>query len=254
MSDGMRTANVQPSGGAGRPEQPATVNPEFDRYAPKYAALLRDPVRDRFASGSDFFHRRKWMLIRNFLGERDKPSNTLNWLDIGCGQGELLRLAGTEFATAVGCDPSEKMLEACSSAKIVQQPSPTELPFPDESFDFVTAVCVYHHVRLEQRAELTASIYRVLKTGGVFCLIEHNPWNPVTQVVVRRCPLDVDAALLTAFKASRLMRSADLKIIDTTYFLYFPESVFNRIGWLEKYLGRLPAGGQFATFCRKRAH
>jgi SAM-dependent methyltransferase len=252
VNKGMRTANVKPPGGAAAGHaRPKAANPEFDQYAPTYSTLLRDPVRDRFACGSDFFHQRKWALIRDFLADRETPSNTLDWLDVGCGQGELLRLAGNEFATAVGCDPSKEMLETCSSALIVQQPSPTELPFPDESFDLVTAVCVYHHVRRKQRAELTWSIYRVLKPGGVFCMIEHNPWNLVTQLIVRRCPVDVDAELITASKASRLMRFAGLEIIGTTYFLYFPESIFNRFGWIERCLGKLPGGGQFASFGRK---
>lgn len=82
-------------------------------------------------------------------------------------------------------------------------------------------------------------------------MIEHNPLNPVTQIIVRRCPVDSDAELLTASTASRLMRSADLEILETAYFLYFPERVFNRIGWIERYLGKLPAGGQFAMFSRR---
>ena len=227
------------------------MNPEFDSYAPAYRNLLQDPIRDRFANGSQFFHRRKARLILDFFARQNESTAGMAWLDVGCGQGELLKIAESSFGRSVGCDPSAKMMEACTGIEMFEQPYATELPFPDRSFDFVTAVCVYHHVPREQRTALTASIYRVLKPGGVFCLIEHNPFNPVTQIIVRRCPVDSDAELLTASTASRLTRSAGLKLIETAYFLYFPERVFNRIGRIEQYLRPLPAGGQFAMFSRR---
>jgi SAM-dependent methyltransferase len=227
------------------------MSPEFDSYAPEYRNLLYDPIRDRFANDSQFFHRRKARLIHDFFARQNVSTAGMAWLDVGCGQGELLKIAGSAFARAVGCDPSAKMMQACAGIEMFEQPSPTELPFPNRSFDFITAACVFHHVPLEQRAALTASIYRILRLGGVFCLIEHNPFNPITQIIVKRCPVDSDAELLTASTASGLMRSADLEIIETAYFLYLPERLFNRIGWIERYLRPLPAGGQFATFSRR---
>jgi ubiquinone/menaquinone biosynthesis C-methylase UbiE len=226
------------------------MTPEFDSYAPEYRDLLQDPIRDRFANGSQFFHRRKAHLIHDFFTQQNVSTAGMAWLDVGCGQGELLKIAESSFGRSVGCDPSAKMMESCAGIELFEQPSATELPFPAQSFDFITAVCVYHHVPREQRSALTASIYRVLKPGGIFCLIEHNPFNPVTQIIVRRCPVDSDAELLTASTAARLMRSADLEVLETAYFLYFPERVFKRIGWMERHLRRLPAGGQFAMFSR----
>ena len=224
---------------------------EFDRYAPKYSDLLRDPTRDRFAAKALFFHRRKWMLIRDFFAKQKVAMSGLDWLDVGCGQGDLLGLAGADFRQAVGCDPSGGMIQSCGVARVVEQPSAGELPFPDKSFDFVTAVCVYHHVHGADRARLTQSIHRILRPGGVFCMIEHNPWNPVTQAIVKRCPVDSDAELLTASRSARLAGDANLKVINTDYFLYFPEKIFERIGWMEAPLRKFPLGGQFAMFCRK---
>lgn len=227
------------------------MNPEFDQYASAYSHLLQDPIRDRFASDSEFFHRRKWRLIQNFFAQQQIATSQMAWLDVGCGGGELLRLGADQFGQALGCDPSTAMIETCTSAEIYRQTSPTELPFPDASFEFVTAVCVYHHVHGEERAALTKSIYRVLKPGGVFCLVEHNPWNPVTRLIVRRCPIDVDAELLTASAASGLMKSANLVIMKMVYFLYFPGRTFKILSRIENYLGKLPLGGQFAMFCQK---
>ena len=227
---------------------------EFDRYAAEYSNLLSDPLRNRFAADPIYFHHRKWMLIRDFFAQHNMNSSQLSWLDVGCGQGELLSLAGGAFAQAAGCDPSTRMIGSCASAKVYEQLSSTELPFDDQSFDFVTAVCVYHHVHGADRELLTKSIDRVLRPGGVFCLIEHNPWNPVTRLIVKRCPVDSDAELLTPSLAAGLARAANaanLEVIETAYFLYFPENIFRHIGKAERFLRKWPSGGQFAVFFRK---
>ncbi len=226
------------------------MNPEFDQFAPEYSRLLDDPIRNQFTGDPAFFHHRKWMLIRDFFERQALDPSRMNWLDVGCGQGELLGLAAGSFAQAAGCDPSSRMIQSCANGKVYQQPSPAELPFPDGSFDFVTAVCVYHHVHGGDRALLTKSIRRVLRPGGVFCIIEHNPWNPVTQAIVKRCPVDSDAKLLTASEAARLIRSVDLEIVETNYFLYLPEKLFRRMDWIEHSLRYWPLGGQYAVFCR----
>ena len=224
---------------------------EFDRFAPEYSHLLEDPVKDLFAPHTDFFHRKKWTVIQDFFAHQRMDCSRLSWLDVGCGQGDLLRLAGANFARAVGCDPSNGMIQSSGSARVIEQPSAGELPFPDGSFDFVTAVCVYHHVHGEDRTHLTRSIHRVLRPGGVFCMIEHNPWNPVTRIIVKRCPVDVDAELLTASHAAKLTHNIGLKAVATHYFLYLPETIFEKVGWIEQPLRKLPLGGQFAMFCRK---
>jgi SAM-dependent methyltransferase len=227
------------------------MSTEFDEYASSYSALLRDPVRDYFAGDTGFFHRRKWELIRGFLIQHAQDPAQLSWLDVGCGQGHLLHIAGKHFGRAVGCDPSQKMMSCCTSAEVYAQPSPVALPFETESFDFVTAACVFHHVHGSDRTRLTASIRRILKPGGIFCIIEHNPCNPITRLIVRRCPIDSDAELLGPRLASRLMCSAGLEVLDVLYFLYFPESLFHAFGAFESLLRYWPLGGQYAIFGRR---
>ena len=122
--------------------------PEFDSYAREYSELLRDPLRDRFATSPLFFHQRKWSVIQEFFESRGRSMHEASWLDIGCGQGELLRLGQSAFARVAGCDLSQEMLKASEGLEVRLQTTPISLPFDSESFDFVTAVCVYHHVGL----------------------------------------------------------------------------------------------------------
>jgi SAM-dependent methyltransferase len=229
------------------------LRPEFDQYADSYAELLDDPLRNRFAHDPLYFHRRKWLLIGRLLKQAGVNVSTQRWLDVGCGRGELLQIAGSHFAQAIGCDPSAAMLSAHPSFRTHEQPSLVELPFEDNSVDFVTAVCVYHHVHGAARTLLTREIKRVLTPGGLCCIIEHNPWNPVTRAIVKRCPVDVDAELLTARSASRLLQEAGFQTLSTDYFLYLPEKLFYRLGFLEGMLRRSPFGGQYAVLARAPA-
>jgi SAM-dependent methyltransferase len=126
-----------------------------------------------------------------------------------------------------------------------------KLPFADGAFDFLTVVCVYHHVPPERRSLLTAETVRVLRPGGVLCIIEHNPWNPVTKLIVSRTPVDADAQLLTAVESASLMSHAGCKVSETRFFLLFPERLHRFTKQVEDTFRALPLGGQYAVFARK---
>lgn len=226
---------------------------EFDGYAAGYRELLRDPIRDRFAPGSAFFMQRKWLLLRQFLGNRGVPPDTGRWLDVGCGQGDLLRLGKAFFRESAGCDLSSEMLAEAKDLNVRLQPAPDALPYGAGEFDLVTAVCVYHHVAEDRmRAALTSEIRRVVKPGGVFCIVEHNPWNPATRLIVSRTPVDADARLLTAAESCTLLSRGGFQVLEKEFFLYLPERLYQGMPFLERWLKRIPLGGQYAVFGEKR--
>jgi len=227
------------------------MSAEFDRYAGDYENLLRDPLRDRFAASAEFFHFRKWLVIEDFLRRRSTGSKELCWLDAGCGKGELLRLGKAHFRKAMGCDPSAEMLRESGGLDVTYQPEPARLPFEDQSFDLITAVCVYHHLGPAERVALTNEARRVLRPGGYFAIFEHNPANPATRLVVSRAAVDCNAVLLRARESRGLMRAAGLAPIETIYYLYLPQRLFKFAGKLERFLTRVPLGGQYAVFGEK---
>jgi ubiquinone/menaquinone biosynthesis C-methylase UbiE len=230
-----------------RQEKPST----FDNYAEDYAALIRDPIRDQFAPDSRFFFERKIQVIRDFFRCAGIDTHSMTWLDVGCGQGDLLRIGRQHFKSSAGCDPSHRMLASCSDLDVRHQPALEALPYENQSFDFVTAVCVYHHVPLDRRKRLTAEAFRVLKPKGIFSIIEHNPHNPVTRLIVSRTPIDADARLLTAKETARLFSDARATILGRRYFLFLPERVYRFAGAVERALEKVPLGGQYALFGRK---
>jgi SAM-dependent methyltransferase len=191
-------------------------------------------------------------LIQDYFRRRSLRSKDLCWLDVGCGKGELLRLGKAHFRASMGCDPSAEMLSQCGDLRVSHQPEPTRLPFDDQSFDFVTAACVYHHLVQGERVALTREARRVLRPGGLFVIFEHNPWNPATRLVVSRAPVDSNAVLLRARESRGLMRAAGLVPLDTLYYLYLPQRLFEFAGKLERLLTGVPFGGQYAVFGEKR--
>jgi SAM-dependent methyltransferase len=223
----------------------------FDTYATDYAELIRDPIRDKFAASNQFFFERKLRIIRGFCHRRKLDTHKLDWIDVGCGQGDLLRLGRRYFKSAAGCDPSEGMLESCSDLNVRTQPSMVSLPFESESFDLITVVCVYHHMAIDERSVFTREAFRLLKPGGIFCSVEHNPLNPVTRLIVSRTPIDADAQLLRAKESHRLIRAAGGRVLDTQYFLLFPELIHRYAGFIEDWLTFVPLGGQYAVFAQR---
>ncbi len=230
--------------------------PEFDRYSASYEELLKDPIRDRFAGArSEFFHTRKRDLIRDYFRRCGVDTHQLAYLDIGCGKGELISLLRKDFAYVAGCDPSPAMLGSAKDVDTRVQDDPGKVPFDTEKFDFVSAVCVYHHVPPEARLALTREIHRVLRPGGVLGIIEHNPYNPVTRLIVSRTPVDADATLLKSAESFHWMSQAGFTHGALKYFLFFPEPLYKRGAHaMEESLRRIPLGGQYVVFGHKESN
>lgn len=230
------------------------TQPEFDHYSRSYDKLLSDPIRDRFAAAdSDFFHIRKRDLIHSYFRQHGTNTSGLSYLDVGCGQGKLISLLRGDFTRAAGCDISQGMIGDASGLEFRLQKDRCNIPFKTAEFDVVSAVCVYHHVPGADQIALTLEIARVLKPGGTFAVIEHNPYNPVTRLIVSRSPIDRNAQLLCPRQTRALLSDAGLIPVATSYFLFFPDRVYNSGGAaVERWLSMLPFGGQYSIFCRKR--
>jgi SAM-dependent methyltransferase len=159
-------------------------------------------------------------------------------------------LRSDSFARVAGCDLSARMFRQ-SRVAVARQSSPTDLPFSDESFDLITAVCVFHHVKETDRISLARGIRRVLKPGGLFCLIEHNPLNPVTKAIVKRSLVDRGVKLIGSKRASEYLTRAGFVVLSTNYFLFLPERWYSKATWVEDVLRKVPVGGQYAVLGRK---
>ena len=144
-------------------EKPAYVNRLFDAGAKHY-----DGVVDwGFLCSGSFY--RKWALQRNGL----RPGHQL--LDVACGTGLVAKAAMKVLGSAenITClDPSEGMLAVAKQklpAKFVLGRA-EQLPFPDNSFDFLTMGYALRHVTTLEEA--FREYRRVLKPGGKLLIME----------------------------------------------------------------------------------
>jgi SAM-dependent methyltransferase len=223
-------------------------SPEFDAFADSYEKLLADPLRNRFARSTGFFHRRRLEVLRRHLNSAGMSPASLSWLDLGCGRGDLLRMGEAEFGSVYGCDVSAASLQHCEGITVREQKLANTIPFDAQSFDLVSAACVFHHVAVPERLKLAQSVHDVLRPGGVFVIFEHNPWNPVTRAIVSRSPIDVNAVLLSSSESVALLKEAGFIRISVEYFLFMPEAAGAAMTSAESWLRRFPLGGQYAVF------
>lgn len=88
-------------------------------------------------------------------------------LDLGCGNGFIIRAAKNVFKSVYGVDISYKViLPIKNQATGVACADGFSLPFRDNTFDAVSCFAVLHHC-YEHKTLLT-EIHRVLKPSGVF--------------------------------------------------------------------------------------
>jgi ubiquinone/menaquinone biosynthesis C-methylase UbiE len=92
-------------------------------------------------------------------------------LEVGCGSGRFLKYLSSKAGRLVGVDPSEAIFAADEllgkNEKIMLvRASANDLPFKDESFDFVCSIGVLHHIPNTFKA-LQACVDKV-KKGGYF--------------------------------------------------------------------------------------
>lgn len=102
-------------------------------------------------------------------------------LDLGCGTGGLLReLAGRAPVPreAIGVDASARMLArvpVLPAGWSLQQADAGRLPFPDRSFDVVTAAYLLHLLDQSERAAVLAEARRVLRPHGRLVVVTVAP-------------------------------------------------------------------------------
>src|SRR5438046_8893609 len=112
----------------------------------------------------------KRRLVRVLL-DRLPPQAGRRILDVGCGTGGmflLLKDYGTSAALVVGVDESEIALRFAAQRAHAQlgRASLASLPFPDGSFDLLTAFDVLYHRDVSDDQSALGEMARVLRPGG----------------------------------------------------------------------------------------
>lgn len=109
------------------------------------------------------------------------PKTTRRVLDLGTGDGRLIKLLITKIPSAkyVAIDFSPPMLRTLKqrfgrdkSVSIVQHNLDSPLPSLGD-FDVVISSLAIHHLKLERKKALYSEIYSIIRSGGIFCNLDH---------------------------------------------------------------------------------
>lgn len=224
---------------------------EFDEFVGDYRQVHNENIKLSGAD-SDYFSEYRVEEIHRIESKHGDTRRKIKILDIGSGDGNAARFFIKYFPNAevYGIDITQKVVESAIARNLpnchFQVYDGENMPFDENTFDLVFLVGTLHHVDKTYHLKLMQQACRVMKQGGRMYNFEHNPWNPVTQKLVKDCPFDVDAVLVTAPYVKQLEQNAGFKNCTTRFTLFFPRhKIFKPLLALEKHMAWIPLGGQY---------
>ena len=124
---------------------------------------------------------------RDVLVEKTVPTGKAA-LDVGCGDGGLVRVLAAEGALAVGLEASEAQLAKARSAEAVRGAGylagqAEHLPFPDRHLDVVIFFNSLHHIARYKMDLAIEEAARVLKPEGLLYIAEPLAEGPNFEVM-----------------------------------------------------------------------
>lgn len=214
---------------------------DFDDYIENYNLLLRE-CTSSFTESEAYFAKYKVDILR-----REVPATARRLLEYGCGIGRnipYLRAAFPHTAIA-GSDISAASLE------IARKKNPGVHFFVEqtdtdaaEKYEVIFIAGVFHHITVGERSTVMMTLFRRLSPRGTIVIFEHNPFNPVTRMIVKDCPYDRDAVLLRPAELKSLLVNAGFTVLGSAFSLFVPSSLSLLLP-IESHLGWLPLGGQY---------
>jgi SAM-dependent methyltransferase len=187
-------------------------------------------------------------LARTHVGD---PAE-LNALDAGCGIGLTDERLGGWFRSLIGTDISADALERAKQRNPgvrYELAEPGRLPLENDAVDLAFAATVVQVIPPPERQRFVDELARVTRPGGLVALIEHNPLNLLTRLVSRRFDSPDEIRMLRMGEAQRLLREADLTLIDSGFMLLFPTRR-RRVVQIERAVRRLPLGSEYYVAAR----
>jgi len=224
---------------------------EFDAYHQTYDNTVNRAIAFTGLS-VDFFTRAKVEYFVELIEALRPPAGRADVIDIGCGVAISHPLLAGRVGRLVGVDVSTACIAKAADQNPGNEYAPFDgfnLPYPEESFDVASAVCVFHHVPVTDRMRLAMDVRRILRTEGLFVIFEHNPLNPLTMHVVNNCEFDQNAILLRRQETEALLREAGFREVSTRFILTIP-AAGRMLRAVDRLFARIPAGAQYFTVGR----
>ncbi|MFC1756507.1 class I SAM-dependent methyltransferase [Patescibacteria group bacterium] len=136
-----------------------------------------DSMSGKFSETRKYF----WRGLE-FIGDYAKNGDKI--LDYGCGNGRLLELLTDKDIEYVGVDVSQKLINIAKEKYHAENiefhkiSSSRSLSFPDNYFNAVYSIAVFHHIPGEkERKRVVKELYRVVAPGGYIVATVWNLWQ-----------------------------------------------------------------------------
>jgi len=145
----------------------------------EYAEYLLKKTKEDYNLIAEDFSRTRAVVWPEICALFDKYiSNGDKILDLGCGNGRYFDYFSQKKVDYSGVDNSEKLIKLAQERypkSNFQIADALNLPFPDNFFDKVFSVAVFHHIPSEEfRAQFLKEAKRILKPSGMLIL---TVWN-----------------------------------------------------------------------------
>ena len=142
------------------------------------AAIYDIQVEVLFTGAADVMRRRAFNPIARWMAGRNQRE--LSGLDVGCGTGRLLaflreawpglRLTGLDLSAPYLAE-ARRLIGPTARVKLVEGAA-EELPFDDESLDFVVSSFLMHELPPPVRVKVISEMARVLKRDGLVVIVD----------------------------------------------------------------------------------
>ena len=134
-------------------------------------------MADKFSGTRSFF----WpdlSFIKNHISSGSRV------LDFGCGNGRLLEILKEKNVDYYGIDISQNLVDIARNRypqfkdHISKNSGSAKLDFPDDFFDAVVSIAVFHHFPDKNfRLKMARELFRVTKHGGHIIVTAWNLWQ-----------------------------------------------------------------------------
>ncbi|SRR5579871_162002 len=225
---------------------------DFENHKDTYRQEIQNSI-SFIGQNLDFFTQVKVDCLLDLTRRYVGGSNRLKILDVGCGVGITDQYLTGYYQKLYGVDLSPGVVRKAKQLNpraSYRHYAGRTLPYASNSMDVTFAICVMHHVPPEGLGRFALEMTRVTRKGGLVVVIEHNPWNPLTQIAVSRCEMDDDAILLRSRKVEELLK-VNGDIVEKRYILFTPFPV-RPFRFLAPFLGKFPLGAQYYVAARKK--
>lgn len=170
-------------------------------------------------------------------------------LDFGAGIGLSQKYLHEKFPESdyFATDTSEQSLNLLRARYPGVTTKETQKVFDEDlnTYDLIFVSCVFHHIAPKSRENVLKSLIKCLSPKGSLIIFEHNPFNPLTQLIVKTSPIDKGVKLLRMSELLQMCKQFKNISSEGAYTVFFPSFLKSLRRYEKKHLKHVMLGAQY---------